>query len=552
MLLRARQKICVEKSVSALLKHHNTLAVAPTGAGKTVIFSAIIGELHGKCTRKTCVLAHRDTLTVQNENKFKRFNPRISTSIVDASSKNWDGDVIFAMVQTLSREQNLSQMPRLDALVIDEAHHATSESYQRIIAHTRYHNPNILILGVTATPNRGDKQGLNSVFNNVSDQITVHELIESGHLVKPRTFVMDLGLHKALKDVRKTMNEYDMNAVADIMNHRPINDEVVRHWQEHASTRKTIIFCSTIQHAIDVCTAFQEKGIKAGVIYGDMSQKDKQAVLDAYTNEDLQVIVNVAVLTEGFDYPPTSCVVLLRLSSYKSTMTQMIGRGLRIVDSNEYPHIIKNDCIVLDFGTSTLIHGSLEDDVNLEGKSKAGEAPYKQCPECQGSVPSASQECSLCGYVWEIRTKPDTTKPLTHFMMTEIDLLQKSNFQWVDMKNDATCFMAGGFDVWGVVIHKNGEWFAIGGGKAYSPRILARGERMMCFACGDDWLNLNETQDAAYKTKNWLNLPATNKQLYHLSAQYHHRGLTKYQASLIMNLQHHRKTIQQLITQASQ
>jgi len=154
--------------------------------------------------------------------------------------------------------------------------------------------------------------------------------------------------------------------------------------------------------------------------------------------------------------------------------------------------------------------------------------------------------------VWALHAIPDTSIPLKNFMMTEIDLLQRSNFQWVDMKNDATCFMAAGFDVWGFVIHKNGEWFAIGSGKSYTPRILAHGERMMCFACGDDWLNLNETQDAAFKTKSWLNLPATKKQLYHLSPQDHHRGLTKYQASLIMNLQHHRKTIQQLIMQASQ
>ena len=546
MLLRPRQKECVQKSVSALLQHRNTLAIAPTGAGKTILLSAVLGELHGKHIKKACVLAHRDTLTSQNESKFKRVNPRISTSIFDASSKKWDGDVTFAMVQTLSREQNLSQMPQLDALVIDEAHHAASESYQRIIEHTKYHNPNMLILGVTATPNRGDKQGLNSVFNNVSDQITVHELIDSGHLVKPRTFVMDLGLHKALKDVRKTMNEYDMNAVADIMNHRPINNEVVRHCQEKAPKRQTIVFCSTIQHAIDVCAAFQEHGIKAGVIYGDMSHKAKQAVLDAYTSANLQVIVNVAVLTEGFDCPPISCVVLLRPNSYKSTMIQMIGRGLRIVDPKEHPNITKKDCIILDFGTSTLIHGSLEDEVNLEGKSKTGQAPYKDCPECHGSVPSASQECSLCGYVWALHAIPDTSIPLKNFMMTEIDLLQRSNFQWVDMRDNATCFMAAGFDVWGYVIHKKGEWFAIGGGKSYTPRILARGERMMCFACGDDWLNLNETQDAAFKTKSWLNLPATKKQLYRLPPQYH-QGLTQYKASLLMNENFNRKNIKQLI-----
>jgi DNA repair protein RadD len=99
--------------------------------------------------------------------------------------------------------------------------------------------------------------------------------------------------------------------------------------------------------------------------------------------------------------PPTSCVVLLRPSSYKSTMIQMVGRGLRTVDPEEYPGVVKTDCIVLDFGTSSLMHGCLEQDVNLDGQLHQGEAPTKECPECDAEVPLACMECPLCGYVWE-------------------------------------------------------------------------------------------------------------------------------------------------------
>ncbi len=116
------------------------------------------------------------------------------------------------------------------------------------------------------------------------------------------------------------------------------------------------------------------------------------------------MIANVAVLTEGYDNPPTSCVVLLRPSSYKSTMIQMVGRGLRTVDPEEYPGVIKTDCVILDFGTSSLIHGSLEQDVDLDGRLATGDAPTKQCPECAATVPAAVIECPLCGYVWECKT----------------------------------------------------------------------------------------------------------------------------------------------------
>jgi superfamily II DNA or RNA helicase len=119
MLLRPRQKQLVTRSVDALNKHGNTLAVAPTGAGKTIMLSAIIGEMFKSDSAKACVLAHRDELTAQNEGKFRRVNPTIDTSVYDASVKSWDGDVTFAMVQTLSRESNLAKMPPVDVLVID-------------------------------------------------------------------------------------------------------------------------------------------------------------------------------------------------------------------------------------------------------------------------------------------------------------------------------------------------------------------------------------------------------------------------------------------------
>lgn len=186
MLLRLRQKEMVGKIVGALASNDNTLAVAPTGAGKTVMLSAALGQmLENQSIGKAIVLQHRDELVGQNRQTFGWMNGQAKTSIFNAEEKSWGGDVTFAMVQTLSRQLNLASMPKLDALVVDEAHHACADSYVRVIEKAKQDNPDLKLLGVTATPMRGDKKGLRSIFDNVCDQITVAELIQSGHLVQP-------------------------------------------------------------------------------------------------------------------------------------------------------------------------------------------------------------------------------------------------------------------------------------------------------------------------------------------------------------------------------
>ena len=177
----------------------------------------------------------------------------MSTSVVDADEKSWSGNATFAMVQTLSRGSNLEQIPTLDLLVIDEAHHAASPSYRAVIDKVQSRNPKAAIYGLTATPNRGDGQGLRDVFSNLSDQITLGEMIASGHLVPPRTFVIDVGAQEALSKVRRTAVDFDMDEVASILNKTLITEAVIKNWKEKASDRKTIVFCSTVAHARSVC-----------------------------------------------------------------------------------------------------------------------------------------------------------------------------------------------------------------------------------------------------------------------------------------------------------
>ena len=551
MMLRPRQALLVERSLAALHQHGNTLAIGPTGSGKTIMLSAVAGGVLEELDAKACILAHRDELTAQNREKFGRVNPGLATSVFDAKEKSWAGRATFAMVQTLSRDAHLDAMPTLDLLVVDEAHHAASPSYRRVIDRVLSRNPRALIFGATATPARSDGKGLREVFSNVADQITLGELIASGHLVPPRTFVIDVGAQSALAQVRRTATDFDMVEVEAILNRTPITDAVIRHWREKAGDRKTIVFCSTVAHAQCVADAFVAAGIRAVLIHGELSDAERKVRLAEYETGEAQVVVNVAVLTEGYDYTPTSCVVLLRPSSHKSTLTQMIGRGLRTVDPAEHPCIVKTDCIVLDFGTATLMHGSLEQEANLDGHQHQGEAPTKECPSCEATVPLGCRECPLCGFEWT-REEVEQAEALDDFVMTEIDLLKRSNFRWCDLFGCDDALMATGFGAWGGIFFLNGRWHAVGGGKDLPPRLLAVGDRTVCMAKADDWLNENESLDTAHKTRRWLNEPPTEKQLRYLPpALRADFGLTRYQASALLAFQFNKSSIQRLVLAAN-
>ncbi|TPQ48760.1 helicase [Prosthecomicrobium hirschii] len=547
MLLRPRQRLFVERSVKALDEHGNTIGVAPTGAGKTLMLSAVAGEIVGGSDAKACVLAHRDELTAQNRAKFARINPAIPTSVVDAGQKSWDGQVTFAMVPTLARSSNLDTMPTLDLLVIDEAHHAAADSYRRIIDRVRDRNADCRIYGVTATPMRGDKRGLRPVFSNVADQIRIGELIAAGHLIPPRTFVIDVGVQGELAKVRRTAEDFDMAEVERVMNKAPITEAIIRHWRDKAVGRPTVVFCAGVDHARAVTEAFCGAGVPAVLVTGAMTEAERKASLEDFTSGRAQVVVNVAVLTEGFDHPPTSCVVLLRPSSFKSTMIQMVGRGLRTVDPREHPGVIKTDCIVLDFGTSTLLHGSLEQDVDLDGREPDGEAPSKTCPSCEAVVPLGVTECPLCGHAFERRLASETT-PLGDFIMSEIDLLKRSSFRWCDLFGDDAALMATGFNAWGGAFFLNGRWYAVGGLPRTPPKLLGIGERTVCLAAADDWLNEHESAESAHKSRRWLNEPPTEKQLSLLPADCAHDfGLTRYQASALISFRFNKSAIRSLV-----
>jgi hypothetical protein len=312
-----------------------------------------------------------------------------------------------------------------------------------------------------------------------------------------------------------------------------------------------------VAHAAHVAEAFNAAGIPTGLIHGDLPGEERRNILAAFARGEIRVITNVAVLTEGWDHPPTSCVVLLRPSSYKSTMIQMVGRGLRTVDPAEFAGVIKTDCVVLDFGTSSLTHGTLEQDVDLDGATGSGDALTKTCPDCAADIPLAARECPICGALLVEEDEAESQEgelgdALSGFVMTEIDLLKRSSFEWVDLFGSEDALMATGFTAWGGIFWYQGQWYAVGGRKGAQTRLLGIGERSVCLAQADDWLNEHETDDSAFKTRGWLSQPATDKQLQYLSPDARSDyGLTRYKASALMTFTFNKREIRGLIMQAA-
>ena len=554
-ILRPRQQEFVERSLAALDEHGNTLAVAPTGFGKGRCLSAVIDKVVSNESERACVLAHRDELVSQNREQLHRYlfggSRDLKTTIVNATEKSWDGQVTYAMVPSLTRDRHLKHMPPLDLLVVDEAHHAVAPSYLKIIDRAKALNPNVKVYGVTASAVRGDGQGLRKVFSNVADHVAIGDVIQDGHLVPPKTFIIDLGVQEDLKKVKKTAKDFDMNAVSNIMNHQVLNGSVVEHWQEKAGDRKTVVFASTVKHARDVCQAFVDAGVKAAVIDGDMPRTERQKTLHQFDQEDLQVLVNCFVLTEGFDSQPVGCVVLLRPSSQKSTFIQCVGRGLRTVDPERYPGVLKTDCMILDFGTSALMHGSLEQGIDLEGVQSGGHAPTKTCPRCEGYIPLGSRSCPLCGHTWEAQI-PEHHGELGDFVMSEMDLLNQSRFKWIDLFEDGLSLLATGFEAWAGVFFLDGHWYAVGGTREQRARVLALGEKTVSIAAAGDWLNTFETESGAKKSMRWLQQAATAQQRRFLPR--HHKnnfGLTRYQASCLLAFKFNQRDIHAIVMRAA-
>ncbi len=548
MIPRDYQRAAVAAARAKTAAHGDTLVALPVGAGKTAVAGFYIGEeAAARPGSRFLVLQHTDELIEQNRATIGRITG-LPTSVVKAERDDWSGQVVFGSVQTLARARRRAPMGAVSHLVIDECHRAPADSYQAIIADARAANPGLKLLGLSATPERGDGRSLRKIFSNIAFHLPTAALIRRGILVRPRAFTIDLGVSDGLERVGAAAGEFDMDAAAEVLNRAVVNEAVVEHWRERAAERRTIAFCATVTHAEAVAAAFRAAGITAGTVTGEMPAKERAALLARFDRGEVRVLTNCMVLTEGFDSQPVGCIAVLRPMLHRGTFVQAIGRGLRKVDPERFPGVVKTDCVVLDFAGAAQRHGSIEHDGTLaeDEDAEPGQAPYKTCPDCEAEVPLGTVACSFCGHVWrrEVREK----RPLQRFGLTEIDLLDRSPFRWWDMHGDGHAMIASGFEAWAGVFFDGGHWHAVGTPRQGRLRRLGVGERAQVLAAADDFLRQAETGAAATKSRLWLNHPASPRQRGLLiragdADPALDFGLSKYAANCRLNFLWHRPQI---------
>lgn len=392
------------------------LVVASTGLGKTIVISSLIERRGGRAV----VLAHRDELISQAAAKIIEVDPSLTPTpsvleallaagrrdlavnactdnrkvigIVKAGANDVNADVVVGSVQTLSRDRRLQDltfsetvMGQFDLVVVDEAHHTRADSYVKILdALGCGTDGGPLLLGVTATPDRGDGRGLDDLFDEIVASYDILWGIRSGYLSDIRGVSVKLAGFDA-KALKVRGGDFIAGQSGQMLQDADAPAEVLAAWQEHAPTRKTLIFTPTVDLARQMADEFSAAGVQAAMVSGDTPLDERKDILQRLKNGTLQVLTNCNVLTEGFDEPSIDCIVVARPTKSRALYTQMIGRG-----SRRFP--LKEDCLVIDVvGASN--HHSLVTIPSLFGITKA--APMETGGELLTSALDKQEEARI-------------------------------------------------------------------------------------------------------------------------------------------------------------
>lgn len=344
------------------------LAILPTGAGKTVIFS----HLTKRVNKRTLVLAHREELLEQAREKMKLVWPEAEVGIVQAKRNEWDKQIVVASVQTLSRPERLAKINKNFALIIaDETHHATSPSWRAVLKALGCFEPNgPLTVGFTATPNRTDNVGLGEIFQKVAIQKSILDMMIAGYLADIKAIRVNTKID--LSGVKIIGGDYSEDELAKRVNTEERNNIIVKAFLEQCPNRKAIAFAANIAHAEALADLFNKHGITSKAVSSKNTREERRNILRAYHNDEIQVLTNNNLLIEGYDEPKVNCIILARPTQSESFYIQMAGRGLRL-----YPG--KSDCLLLDVADNTIAHNVLSvprifgmTDAQVERMSKEG------------------------------------------------------------------------------------------------------------------------------------------------------------------------------------
>lgn len=384
--LRDYQRTAVETTLSALDTHERVLVVAPTGAGKTVIGSAVVSRVLERGAR-VLWLAHRRELIDQAAAALERAVGERPGIILAGRPATPGARAQVASVQTLTRRE----VPEDIALVVvDEAHHTEARTYKRLLERAA----GARVVGLTATPCRADGRGLGDTYQHLVVAAPPSRLVADGHLAAPRVFAVRAPVD--LDSITVRAGDYSLDELERAVDRPEVTCEIVRAWRERASDRTTVVFATGVEHSRSITRAFNDAGIRAEHLDGETPNDVRAAILARLASGETQLVSNVGVLTEGWDLPRCKCVVLARPTKSLALYLQMAGRGLR--PWNNAPPIM------LDLGGSTLDHGLPLDDrewsLTQTRERKRQEKRARQCPQCDAIVAQNARQCPHCGFVF--------------------------------------------------------------------------------------------------------------------------------------------------------
>lgn len=349
--------------------------VMATGLGKTMVGAerAIrhLDSFEGAGNR-VLILVHTDELTQQFEKRARlmaQSRPTVdgavfSVGVIKADRDEFEADIVIGSVQTLARLERRERLRDVGLVIVDECHHAAAASYQVILRHfgclvdvtgigrsePEYLSGATPVLGLTATLERGDGQGLGTIWQDVAFSRDISWGVRRGRLVQPIGYRLEIPLNGSEMGGATHFTSGSAEALDIQLMESLAPERIVEKWQELASDRPTVAFMPLVRSARMLSLAFHDAGVKASVIHGDMPGWQRRADLAAYERGETQVLVNAMVLTEGWDSPRTKCVIIGRPTKSRALFVQMAGRGLRPVPGIP---VEEQDCILLCVADST-------------------------------------------------------------------------------------------------------------------------------------------------------------------------------------------------------
>ena len=378
----------------------NPCVVIPTGGGKTPVIATVCRDAVARWNGRVLILAHVKELLEQAAEKIGLVAPelRSKTGIYSAGLKSRDTKhpIIIAGIQSVYRRA--CELDAFDLVIIDEAHMIPPDGdgmYRTFLDDARTVNPNLRVIGLTATPFRM-KSGMicapENILNHVCYEIGVRELIAGGFLCPltskgSRKVIDTSGLH-----IRA--GEFVADEAEQLMDTEELVESACQEIVDETGGRRSVlVFATGVKHAEHLAEVLRQKsGEDIGMVFGKTPGHERDAMLSTFKAGRLKYLVNVNVLTTGFDAPNIDCIALVRPTLSPGLYYQMVGRGFRLCEG-------KLDCKVLDFGGNVIRHGPV-DAIRIQSPSRRGngDAPAKQCPECRALVATGYAICPDCGH----------------------------------------------------------------------------------------------------------------------------------------------------------